>query len=266
MFLSDNICSMHTSSVNKSSFKDLVCGPSLGLQNLMWPSGLKSLPTSDLECLGLRVNFAKSSLFPSQCVSFLRTIIDSTRMRAVISPEQALPGDSHLAFGTWTSTESELHINYLEMLAICQALQAFLPLLVGHHVLVHLDSMTVVSFINHQGGLSSKPLYTLVKSILEWAQCHLLSLRAMHVWGVLNRGADMLSRSNLPLEEWMLYPQTVQKIWDIFGRVEVDLFASDDNYHCPTYFSKNRDALAHDWHSLLLYAFLPVALIPQVIK
>ncbi len=49
LFLLDNICSMHTSTVNKSYFiKDLACGPSLGLQNLMWPSGLKSLPTSGL--------------------------------------------------------------------------------------------------------------------------------------------------------------------------------------------------------------------------
>ncbi len=49
LFLLDNICSMHTSTVNKSYFiKDLACGPSLGLQNLMWPSGLKSLPTSAL--------------------------------------------------------------------------------------------------------------------------------------------------------------------------------------------------------------------------
>ncbi len=51
LFLLDNICSMHTSTVNKSYFiKDLACGPSLGLQNLMWPSGLKSLPTSALDC------------------------------------------------------------------------------------------------------------------------------------------------------------------------------------------------------------------------
>ncbi len=53
LFLLDNICSMHTSTVNKSYFiKDLACGPSLGLQNLMWPSGLKSLPTSVLESGG----------------------------------------------------------------------------------------------------------------------------------------------------------------------------------------------------------------------
>ncbi len=56
LFLLDNICSMHTSTVNKSYFiKDLACGPSLGLQNLMWPSGLKSLPTSGVQYIKISV-------------------------------------------------------------------------------------------------------------------------------------------------------------------------------------------------------------------
>ncbi len=39
-----------------------------------------------------------------------------------------------------------------------------------------------------------------------------------------------------------------------------------DNSHCPTYYSKDRDALAHDWPNLLLYAFPPIALLPQVVR
>ncbi len=39
--------------------------------------------------------------------------------------------------------------------------------------------------------------------------------------------------------------KVVQKIWKTFGKAEVDLFASKDNSHCPTYYSKDRDALAH---------------------
>ncbi len=74
----------------------------------------------------------------------------------------------------------------------------------------------------------------------------------------------MLSRSNVPSEEWMLHPQVVQKI--TFGKAEVDLFASKDNSHCPAYYSKDRDALAHDWPNLLLYAFPPIALLPQVVR
>ncbi|KAI2659229.1 Gag-pol polyprotein [Labeo rohita] len=72
-----------------------------------------------------------------------------------------------------------------------------------------------------------------------------------------NQGADMLSRSNVPSGEWTLHPQAVQKIWEVFGKAEVDLFASEDNSHCPMYYSKDRDALAHNWPNLLLYAFPP---------
>ncbi len=141
------------------------------------------------------------------------------------------------------------------MLAVCRACQFFLPDLIGRHVLIRSDNMSVVSYINHQGGVSSKRLFILAERLLEWAQLNLRSLRAAHLPGRLNQGADMLSRSNVPSEEWMLHPQVVQKIWKIFGKAEVDLFASKDNSHCPIYYSKDRDALAHDWPNLLLYAF-----------
>ncbi len=154
----------------------------------------------------------------------------------------------------------------LEMLAVCRACQFFLPDLIGRHVLIRSDNMSVVSYINHQGGVSSKRLFILAERLLEWAQLNLRSLRAAHLPGRLNQGADMLSRSNVPSEEWMLHPQVVQKIWKTFGKAEVDLFASKDNSHCPTYYSKDRDTLAHDWPNLLLYAFLPIALLPQVVR
>ncbi len=50
----------------------------------------RTLLLSHLERLGLRVNFAKSALSPSQRVSFLGTVLDSAHMRAVIAPECAL--------------------------------------------------------------------------------------------------------------------------------------------------------------------------------
>ncbi len=169
-------------------------------------------------------------------------------------------------FGHWSEMESGFHINCLEMLAVCRACQFFLPDLIGRHVLIRSDNMSVVSYINHQGGVSSKRLFILAERLLEWAQLNLRSLRAAHLPGRLNQGADMLSRSNVPSEEWVLHPQVVQKIWKTFGKAEVDLFASKDNSHCPTYYSKDRDALAHDWPNLLLYAFPPIALLPQVVR
>ncbi len=70
-------------------------------------------------------------------------------------------------FGHWSKTESGFHINCLEMLAVCGACQFFLLDLIGRHVLIHSDNMSVVSYINHQGGVSSKRLYTLKWSVFS---------------------------------------------------------------------------------------------------
>ncbi len=96
----------------------------------------------------------------------------------------------------------------------------------GHHVLVRSDSMTVVAYINHQGGLRSHSLYRMARRLLLWAQNELLSLRAVHVPGSLNLGADMLSRSDVAPGDWTLHPQMDLKIWSVLGMAEVDPFAS----------------------------------------
>ncbi len=151
------------------------------------------------------------------------------------------------------------------MLAVCRACQFFLPDLIGRHVLIRSDNMSVVSYINHQGGVSSKRLFILAERLLEWAQLNLRSLRAAHLPGRLNQGADMLSRSNVPSEEWVLHPQVVQKIWKIFGKAEVDLFASKDNSHCPIYYSKDRTWTTTGPTSSFMHS-PPIALLPQVVR
>ncbi|KAL0192323.1 hypothetical protein M9458_010619, partial [Cirrhinus mrigala] len=212
----------------------------------------RSLLLSHLECLGHKVNLAKSALHPSRRISFLGAVFDSAQMRTTrlaasfkigASPPQnvskdarpyglsipsakvrpasyAAPSvlaettgvdqacvealipwknsqwmergvplgmvcrrkvvttdasntdwgalcDGKPAFGHWTKAQEGIHINCLEMLAVCRALHFFLQDLKGHHVLVLSDSMTVVSYINRQGGLSSKRLFTLVEGLLE---------------------------------------------------------------------------------------------------
>lgn len=92
------------------------------------------------------------------------------------------------------------------------------------------DNMTVVAYINHQGGMRLHSLYSMVRCLLLWVQCNLLSLWAVHMPGRQNQGADMLSRDNVAQGEWRLHPQ-------VFERAEVYFFASEDNYHWPTYFS-----------------------------
>ncbi len=135
---------------------------------------------------------------------------------------QVLWGDPHLMW----------HLNCLEMLTVFQALKQFIPNLRGHHVLVHTDNTLVVSYINRQGGLRSRPLCRLACQILLWAQGNLLSLRAVYIPEQLNQGADILLRQGLRPGEWKLHTEVMEQIWKKFGRAQVDLFASREISQC----------------------------------
>ncbi len=69
----------------------------------------------------------------------------------------------------------------------------------------------------------------------------------------------------------MLNRQTVSQIWDLFGKAEVDLFASQESSQCPLWFSLNFpttlgiDAFAHPWPNVSLYAFPAIKLIMAVL-
>ncbi len=158
------------------------------------------------------------------------------------------------------------------MLAVFLALKNFLADLRGHHVLVRSDNTSVVSYINHQGGLRSRPLCKLACQILLWSQGKLLSLRATYIPGVHNIGTDILSRQGLRPGEWRLHPEVVELIWKKFGQAQVDLFASRETSHCPLWFSLTHpaplglDAMTQTWPRLRLYAFPPIALLPGVLE
>ncbi len=175
------------------------------------------------------------------------------------------------ARGLWSGRHLIWHINCLEMLAVFRALKFFLPDLRGHHVLVRTDNTAVVSYINHQGGLRSRPLYKLAHQILLWSQDKFLSLRALYIPGYLNVGPDVLSRQGPRPREWMLHPEVVKQIWRMFYQAEVDLFATRVNAQCPLWFSLappaplGLDAMVQTWPRLRLYTFPPIALLPGVL-
>ncbi len=77
-------------------------------------------------------------------------ILDTSHRRKVVMTDASNKGwgalcEGKLTFGLWSEKESGLHINCLEMIAVCQACQFFLPDKRGHHVLVCADSRSVVS-------------------------------------------------------------------------------------------------------------------------
>ncbi|XP_019905069.2 uncharacterized protein LOC105026845 [Esox lucius] len=175
--------------------------------------------------------------------------------------------------GVWPPLER--HINWLELDTIRRVLLHFAPALRGRDVLVWSDNRTAVAYVNRQGGVRSLPLHLLAVQIWEWAHMHLRSLRALHIPGELNVGADLLSRGGPRDDEWRLHPDIVAELWRRFGRAQVDLFASREDAHCPLWYSlraRDRpplgvDALAHrPWPRALLYAFPPLQCILPVMS
>ena len=171
------------------------------------------------------------------------------------------------AQGQWPA-QSNAHINVLELCAVQLALNHFLPQLEGKHVLVRSDNKSTVAQINHQGGTQSTRLLWVSRSLLTWAYPRLASVRAVFIPEDRNQVANFLSRQKPPPGEWRLHPEVVERIWGLFGRAEVDLFASEESAHCPLWFSwtevtspLGQDALAHDWPLSPLYAFPSLPLI-----
>ena len=81
---------------------------------------------------------------------------------------------------------------------------SFAPLLEGKSVLIRMDNKVAVSYIQRQGGTRCRTLLEEVRPILEWAQVHLLDLRAVNVPAAQNFLADYLSRETLSNNEWSL--------------------------------------------------------------
>src|SRR4029434_5944096 len=77
--------------------------------------------------------------------------------------------------------------------------------------------------------------------LLLWAARHVLSLRAVHIPGHLNYGADLLSRGDPRAADWCLHPQVIDQIWVRFFRAQVDLFA---NRQPPTRHRRARSPVA----------------------
>lgn len=128
--------------------------------------------------------------------------------------------------GVWPPQLIHEHINYLELLAVWLALKHFLSFIKGQHVLVKTDTATVIAYISWQGGTCSLQLHQLARRLIVWSKTRLLSLSVTHVPGILNRGADLLSRGNPLCGEWKLHPQVhplVNQIWQRYSQAVVDL-------------------------------------------
>ncbi len=136
------------------------------------------------------------------------------------------------ASGEWTGEFLSWHINCLELRAVFLALMYFLPVLGGASY--HSQDGQHGGCVPHKlsGRFTVAHPGQACAPSSPWSQYKFLSLRAVHIPGILNLAADFLSRQKLRPGEWMLNHQTVSQIWDLFGKAEVDLFASQVSSQC----------------------------------
>ncbi|CAJ0939180.1 unnamed protein product [Ranitomeya imitator] len=176
--------------------------------------------------------------------------------------------------GRWSSQESTLPINVLEIRAIFLSLRHWERILRGLPVRIQTDNATAVAYVNHQGGTRSSLALAEVSKILLWAEATVPVISAVHIPGVDNWAADFLSREGLAAGEWSLHPEVFHQICLRWGTPDVDLTASRINRKVPQFVSRSRDplavgvdALAIPWSQFELpYLFPPLPLLPKLLK
>ena len=174
------------------------------------------------------------------------------------------------AQGIWSTQQSKLHINVVELKAVLLALKTFVPQLSFQQRIIQVasDNTTVCAYINKQGGTRSWDMFALTWHLFAFCQKNKVVLSARHVPGVMNLVADQLLRSHQILHtEWSLNPQVFRWLSQIDFHPQIDLFATRFNHKLPLYVSPVPDpqalavdALEMSWSGLLLYSFPPTAL------
>jgi len=172
--------------------------------------------------------------------------------------------------GPWTSVEKLEHINYLELKAAFLALQSFCAKRTSISVLLLLDNITAITFLNKMGGNHSHSLSDLAKEIWTWCIKRKITIHAEHLPGSENIRADWESRHLTDSSDWKLQREIFLNLYNRLGPFSVDLFASRTNAQLPLYCSWRPDpsalavdALSIPWIGHHPYMFPPFALIPR---
>lgn len=170
--------------------------------------------------------------------------------------------------GAWSEDDKNHHINFLEL----KAITTFGEPLSNCHIRICLDNTVSVSYIIKMGG-KIQSLNDLSKTIWHFCADRNIWLSACHVPGVENIEADFLSRSRNCDLEWMLDKGVFQRIMQIYGSCDIDLFASKVNYQFMPYASygpdknaKYVDAFSNQWDDLKSYIFCPFSLMGHVLQ
>ena len=132
--------------------------------------------------------------------------------------------------GPWSETEQQWHINCLEALAAFLAVKCFARDRRGVTILLRMDNITAVTYVNKLGGTVSQQMNSIVKELWLWCMNRDITLTAEHLPGFLNTIADEESRVMKDNSDWMLHPRVFNRIQRRWGPLEVDMFASHSTF------------------------------------
>ena len=169
--------------------------------------------------------------------------------------------------------EKSHHINYLELLMAFLALNSFATNHCIVSILLQMDNITVISFINRMGGTHSATLSDLALEIWKWCLERGITVHAEHHPGSEKTQADWESRHVKDSSDWRLKREIFLRLEDQLGPFSIGLFASRTNAHLSVYCSWRPDpaalavdALSIKWQGHLPYMFPPFALILRCLE
>lgn len=145
--------------------------------------------------------------------------------------------------GMWSPSEQQLHINCLELLAGSFAIKCWTKDSIRSCVLLKMDNVSAVRYINHLGGTRSRALSDLAANFWQYCLDRQISVTAEYLPGQDNQVADFLSRHFHDLSLWKLHTGVFADLQSLWGPFSVDLFASRLDHQLPRFFSWRPDPL-----------------------
>ncbi|KAJ8913099.1 hypothetical protein NQ315_006601 [Exocentrus adspersus] len=117
-----------------------------------------------------------------------------------------------IASGAWSPSESHFHINYLELLAVLNGLKSFAKEPKNCNILLRVDNITAISYINRMGGIKFAELNDITRKIWEWCEERKILIFASYINTRDNDIADAASRKMHVETEYSLHKTAFNEI------------------------------------------------------
>ena len=168
--------------------------------------------------------------------------------------------------GPYTLNDKNIHISELELLAALNGLKSFTSQVSNLSVRLMLHNFTAVHYINKLGGTKSPALSAISADIVNWCEKRKLSIKAIHLPGVLNVFTYQQSRMRNESSDWELQESTFQRILTLWEpeiastwNKQLDRFVSWK----PQPVGIAVDAFSLSWTNRRGYAFPPFHMIAR---